>query len=256
MNGELTPPENSETDFPSPPPADPLSPSSNMSPVQCPTEIPTHPVAEEWYLPPQGPPEDDPPTGNILNPPTPPPKPPAGGILHNSLEISDSDWHKPTAKTVGVTYYGYRYYDPVTGRWPSRDRIEERGGINLYGFVGNLPTTRFDVLGNIWFFGWAIERATYELDKSCLGCCLVGGLWSLASEKCRESYNAVMRFGTSFDRDFVADSEADTAFVAEMEAVEKAWNQAKDFKAPNCFKFSGSITVFQDAIQTTGPPII
>ena len=36
-----------------------------------------------------------------------------------------------------MTYYGYRYYDPVTGRWPSRDPIGERGGVNLYGFVGN-----------------------------------------------------------------------------------------------------------------------
>ncbi|MFI2796194.1 RHS repeat-associated core domain-containing protein, partial [Haloferula sp. A504] len=38
---------------------------------------------------------------------------------------------------MGVTYYGYRWYDPVTGRWPSRDLIEERGGVNLYVFVGN-----------------------------------------------------------------------------------------------------------------------
>ena len=36
-----------------------------------------------------------------------------------------------------VAYYGYRYYDPKTGRWPSRDPIEEEGGVNLYGFVGN-----------------------------------------------------------------------------------------------------------------------
>ncbi|MDA0768571.1 MAG: hypothetical protein O3A92_17300 [Verrucomicrobia bacterium] len=27
-----------------------------------------------------------------------------------------------------VYYYGYRYYDPVTGRWVSRDPIGERGG--------------------------------------------------------------------------------------------------------------------------------
>ena len=33
-------------------------------------------------------------------------------------------------------YYGYRYYDPVTGRWPSRDPIEDNGGVNLYGMVG------------------------------------------------------------------------------------------------------------------------
>jgi RHS repeat-associated protein len=44
-------------------------------------------------------------------------------------------------------YYGYRYYDPVTGSWPSRDPIEERGGINLYGFVGNNSTSDVDTLG-------------------------------------------------------------------------------------------------------------
>jgi len=44
-------------------------------------------------------------------------------------------------------YYGYRYYDPVTGRWPSRDPIEERGGVNLYGFVGNDVANKWDLLG-------------------------------------------------------------------------------------------------------------
>jgi RHS repeat-associated protein len=37
----------------------------------------------------------------------------------------------------GMFYYGYRYYDPPTGRWLNRDPIEESGGLNLYGFVGN-----------------------------------------------------------------------------------------------------------------------
>jgi hypothetical protein len=46
-----------------------------------------------------------------------------------------------------VAYYGYRYYDPVTGRWPSRDPIEEEGGINLYGFVGNDAVGKVDFLG-------------------------------------------------------------------------------------------------------------
>ena len=46
-----------------------------------------------------------------------------------------------------VTYYGYRYYDPITGRWPSRDPIEEDGGVNLYGFVGNNGFNYLDILG-------------------------------------------------------------------------------------------------------------
>ena len=47
----------------------------------------------------------------------------------------------------GVTDYGFRYYDPETGRWPSRDPIEEQGGLNLYGFVGNDPVNEADLLG-------------------------------------------------------------------------------------------------------------
>jgi hypothetical protein len=48
---------------------------------------------------------------------------------------------------MGVTYYTYRWYDPVTGRWPSRDPIQEQGGVNLYGFVGNDAVAFFDYLG-------------------------------------------------------------------------------------------------------------
>lgn len=39
------------------------------------------------------------------------------------------------------------YYDPSSGRWLSRDPIEEVGGLNLYGFVGNDPVNHVDVLG-------------------------------------------------------------------------------------------------------------
>jgi len=55
---------------------------------------------------------------------------------------------KPLDTETGLYYYGYRYYDPLTGRWPSRDPIEEEGGINLYGFVENDGINWFDILGN------------------------------------------------------------------------------------------------------------
>jgi RHS repeat-associated protein len=54
---------------------------------------------------------------------------------------------KPLDATTGLYYYGYRYYDPNTGRWPSRDPIGEKGGVNLYGFVGNNGVNWIDVLG-------------------------------------------------------------------------------------------------------------
>jgi RHS repeat-associated protein len=46
-----------------------------------------------------------------------------------------------------MLYYGYRYYSQSIGRWLSRDPIEENGGANLYGFVGNSSIARVDYDG-------------------------------------------------------------------------------------------------------------
>ena len=48
---------------------------------------------------------------------------------------------------TGFYNYGYRYYDPVNGRWLNRDPIGINGGVNLYGMVGNDPVNHWDVLG-------------------------------------------------------------------------------------------------------------
>lgn len=47
----------------------------------------------------------------------------------------------------GLYYYGLRYYNPSTGRWLSRDRIGEVGGVNLYGFGWNDAVNTWDILG-------------------------------------------------------------------------------------------------------------
>ncbi len=54
---------------------------------------------------------------------------------------------KPIESESGLCYYGYRYYDPQTGRWPSRDPIGEKGGYNLYGMVRNSLANQLDVIG-------------------------------------------------------------------------------------------------------------
>ncbi len=50
---------------------------------------------------------------------------------------------------LDLVYYNYRHYSPSLGRWLSRDPIEEQGGLNLYCFVGNISTLKFDIMGMV-----------------------------------------------------------------------------------------------------------
>lgn len=58
----------------------------------------------------------------------------------NRYRFSSKEVHPQT----GIYYYGFRFYEPNLQRWTSRDPIEEMGGLNLYGFVGNEPTDFID----------------------------------------------------------------------------------------------------------------
>jgi len=54
---------------------------------------------------------------------------------------------KPFDAETSLVVYQRRYYDPILGRWLSMDPIEEEGGVNLYGFVGNDGVNKWDYLG-------------------------------------------------------------------------------------------------------------
>ncbi len=62
--------------------------------------------------------------------------------------------HLPDHKMWVINIYGYRYYDPETGRWLNRDPMKEQGGVNLYGFVGNDGVNDVDALGLIGLGGF------------------------------------------------------------------------------------------------------
>jgi uncharacterized protein RhaS with RHS repeats len=49
--------------------------------------------------------------------------------------------------TLAGVFSAHAYYDPGAQRWLNRDPIEELGGINLYGFLGNDPANRVDLFG-------------------------------------------------------------------------------------------------------------
>ncbi len=48
---------------------------------------------------------------------------------------------------TGLYYFRARWYDPVTGRWLSKDPIGISGGLNLYAFCENDPVNNIDPLG-------------------------------------------------------------------------------------------------------------
>jgi len=52
---------------------------------------------------------------------------------------------------TGFVYYNFRYYSPKLARWLSRDPIEEKGGVNLYVFVGNDGVGTWDLLGKYFY---------------------------------------------------------------------------------------------------------
>jgi RHS repeat-associated protein len=82
-----------------------------------------------------------------LTSPSPRRRPPRPGKASRFRPLRPQKPSKMAENTVHVADYLYRYYDPLTGRWPSRDPIEERGGVNLYGFVRNDGVDVVDVLG-------------------------------------------------------------------------------------------------------------
>jgi len=63
----------------------------------------------------------------------------------NVMRFSTKQWDDET----GLGYWGYRHYDPGSGRWISRDSIFELGGDNLYAFAYNLPINYIDPLGEL-----------------------------------------------------------------------------------------------------------
>jgi len=80
----------------------------------------------------------------------------------NVLSIKDGSGNSITESTVGnrilwqgreyswktgLYYFRARWYDPVTGRWLSKDPIGLSGGVNLYAYCHNDPINYNDPLG-------------------------------------------------------------------------------------------------------------
>lgn len=65
------------------------------------------------------------------------------GSLANEFAFST----KQASTGTGLVDFGYRWYDPSTGRWTQRDPIGIEGGIALYAFCSNSPANLLDPRG-------------------------------------------------------------------------------------------------------------
>jgi RHS repeat-associated protein len=89
---------------------------------------------------------------------------------------------KFTDRESGLNYYGFRFYDPVDGRWLNRDPLEEAGGLNLQAACLNNPLNVWDVLGLLW----KCNEQCHEQVAKLLGPLPDPGMASTLQEQCRD----------------------------------------------------------------------
>jgi RHS repeat-associated protein len=89
--------------------------------------------------------DSDPDCGSLRRPTR--PRAPGPRNTGNRLTRKQLGEDRPNGQMNHVADYGYRYMDPLTGRWPSRDPKEEDGGVNLYAFLENRGSQCCEYLG-------------------------------------------------------------------------------------------------------------
>ena len=76
---------------------------------------------------------------------------PFGELIEASGPMANSNpWRYATKYhdvETGLSYFGHRYYDPLTGQWLSREPLGEGESLNLYAYCHNDPINKVDVLG-------------------------------------------------------------------------------------------------------------
>ncbi len=71
----------------------------------------------------------------------------------------------PGSDPVPFLHVGHRYYDPAIGRFLQRDPIGIDGGLNVYAYVGNSPTSLVDPSGLFLDIIWDVGVLVYDLIK-------------------------------------------------------------------------------------------
>ena len=145
------------------------------------------------------------------------------GVICSPLPSCPRVRHRPKSQQSRglrprVAYYGYRYYDPKTGRWPSRDPIGAEGGFNLYGFVGNDGICGIDYLGTK-----ECAPPNFKDPKEVEKCNLAGNLkWRQSAAKMEALSGGCFRVGNPIAVSaclFITRLN----YLKELSSIEKEW---------------------------------
>ena len=121
---------------------------------------------------------------------------------------------------TGLYYYGFRYYHPCTGRWLSRDPLDEASALNLLNFLANAPTATQDLLGlTDYLLYTGIRRpSSYSGGESPVRPLVPAAVWSLKD-------NLIWTVdGTDEARWFLRDARARVATEKAQEAFRRKIN--------------------------------
>ncbi len=114
---------------------------------------------------------------------------PFGRLIEKEGSYADRNFYRFSTKRVspvfGIYDYGMRWYDPDYKFWLSPDPIGEKGGLNLYGFVGNNPVSNIDPYGNIYIPG--LTELAKKLWRIVINKTLVPRNWDVAALLMRHS---------------------------------------------------------------------
>jgi hypothetical protein len=95
----------------------------------------------------------------------------------SSLFLPRKPLHKktPIGDFSNIAILCLRYFNPLNGKWLSRDPIAEKGGLNLYGFVGNNAINAWDYLGMFELtISFSLDAPGFQYNKTNWG----GPNWS------------------------------------------------------------------------------
>jgi RHS repeat-associated protein len=154
-----------------------------------------------------------------------------------------------TPYVPGLYLPEHRPYDPILGRWLSRDPIGEFGGLNLYGYAGNNPVNNTDPSGLIYLAGNSHPNngPWNAADTAAIGLIAAAPLVALASPDVLAALGLGATVATQEDPD-LPDQISQIGFSPEGQAAMHETDEISDI----CIRGQARLGVIADELLREG----